>query len=148
MKIGVLRAIGHNVADSLGSGIGLLIGVYEMDVFREAEKSPRGVIGVDFLTGKAAKGKVSPALKRAIAKYRDVLPVLCAKHGASIDDFKTLTAHYLTVNRRILVTVRDRIGRCVVDEYVGTPARHIKVVDQMGRVRTKRGRVHRLLAAR
>lgn len=144
MKIGVLRAIGHNVADSLGSGIGLLIGVYEMDVFGEAKKSPGGVIGVDFLSGEAEQGKVSPALKRAIAKYRDVLPALCAKHGASIDDFKTLTARYSIVNRRTLVMVRDRIGRCFVDEYVGNPARHIKVTDHLGRVRTKRGRVESL----
>jgi len=144
MKIGVLRAIAHNIADSLGSGIGLLIGVYEMDVFGEAKKSPGGVIVVDFLTGKAAKGRVSAGLKRALAKYRDVLPELCARHGASIDDFKTLTAHYSTVNRRILVTVRDRIGRCVADEYVGTPARHVKVVDELGRVRTKRGRIQRI----
>ena len=129
MKIGVLRSIAHNVADSVGSGIGLLIGVYEMDVFGEAKKSPGGVIGVDFLNGEAAQGKVSRGMKRAIAKYRDVLPMLCNKHGASIDDFKKLTAHYSPANRRIVVTIQDRIGRCFVDEYVGTPARRIKVVD-------------------
>jgi hypothetical protein len=142
MKIGTLRAIAHNVADSLGSGIGLLIGVYEMDVFGEAKKSPGGVIGIDFLAAKATWGKVSPALAAAIAKYRKVLPTLCAKHGASIEDFKMLTASYSTdtINRRIIVRIRDRIGRCYVDEYIGTPARHVKVTDRLGRIRTKRGR--------
>jgi hypothetical protein len=142
MKIGTLRAIAHNVADSLGSGIGLLIGVYEMDVFVEAQKSPGGVIGVDFLAGKVTRGEVSPALSAAIAKYRKVLPTLCAKHGASIDDFKMLAASYSTdtINRRTIVRIRDRIGRCYVDKYVGTPARHVKVTDRLGRIRTTRGR--------
>jgi hypothetical protein len=58
MKIGTLRAIAHNVADSLGSGIGLLIGVYEMDVFGEAKKCPGGIIGIDFLAAKATQGKI------------------------------------------------------------------------------------------
>jgi hypothetical protein len=118
MRIGVLRAIAHNIADSLGSGIGLLIGVYEMNVFGDAKKSPGGVIRVDFLAAKVTRGKASPALAAAIAKYGKALPNLCAKHGASIEDFKTLTARYSTdtFNRRIVVRVRDRVGRCYVDE--------------------------------
>jgi hypothetical protein len=121
MKIGTLRAIAHNIADSLGSDIGLLIGVYEMNVFGEAKKSPGGVISVDFLAAKATQGKVSPALAAAIGKYRKALPGLCAKHGASIEGFKTLTARYSTgtFNKQIVVTVRNRVGRCYVDEYVG-----------------------------
>lgn len=50
-KIGTLRAIAHNIVDLLGTGIDLLIGVYEMDIFGEASKSPDGFIRVDFLTG-------------------------------------------------------------------------------------------------
>jgi hypothetical protein len=146
MKIGTLRAIAHNIADSLGSGIGLLIGVYGMNVFGEANSSPDGVVCIDFLAGKATKGKISRVLKAAIAKYRTALPNLCAKHGASIEDFRTLTASFSTkgLNRRIVVTVRDRLGRCCVDEYIGTPARRVKVTDRLGRVRTKRGGVRRL----
>jgi len=49
MKTGTLRAIAHNIADSLGSGFGLLIGVYDMNVFDEAKKSSGGVITIDFL---------------------------------------------------------------------------------------------------
>jgi hypothetical protein len=138
MKMGVLRAIAHNVADSLGSGIGLLVGVYEMDVFGEAKRSPNRTIIVDFLKGKATGARVSSVLAGAITKYREALPKLCAKHGATIDDFKALTAKYSSFNRRIVVTVQDRIGRCYVDEYVGIPAKHIKFLDKLGRVRTRR----------
>lgn len=42
MKFDTLRSIGHNIADSLGSGIGLLIGVYEMDVFGERQAPLKG----------------------------------------------------------------------------------------------------------
>jgi hypothetical protein len=74
------------------------------------------------------------------------LEMVLTKHSASIKDFKTLTARYSGdgFNRRVVVTVRDRVGRCYVDEYVGMPARHIKVTDHLGRVRTKRGGVRRL----
>jgi hypothetical protein len=146
MKIGILRAIAHNVADSLGSGCGLLIGVYEMNVYGEAKKSPGQVIAIDFLAAEAIEGRASPMLASAIKKYRKALPMLCTKHGASIEDFKTLTARYSVdaFTRRLVVTVRDRVGRCYVDEYVGIPARHIKVTDHLGRVRTQRGAVRRL----
>jgi hypothetical protein len=46
-------AIGHNIADSLGSGVGLPIGVYFTDVFGEASRLPEGFIVIDFLTGKS-----------------------------------------------------------------------------------------------
>jgi hypothetical protein len=146
MKIGTLRAIAHNIADSLGSGCGLLIGVCDMNVYGEAKKNPGGVIAIDFLAAKAIQGKVSRALASAIAKYRAALADLCAKHSASLEDFKTLTARYSgdAFSGRVIVTVRDRIGRCYVDEYIGIPARHIKVTDHLGRVRTKRGGVRRL----
>ena len=140
VKIGTLRAIAHNIADSLGSGIGLLIGVYEMDVFAEAVRSPNGVMVVDFLAGKVTTGVASPHLADALAKYRKALPELCEKHGASLEDFRELSARYSldAFSRRIAVTVEDRNSRRVEDAYVGTPARHLKVIDQLGRIRTQR----------
>jgi hypothetical protein len=74
MKIGTLRSIAHNVADALGSGIGILVGVWDINVFGEAKRSPGGVISIDFLGAKATRGKVSPALAGAITKYRKALP--------------------------------------------------------------------------
>jgi len=146
MKTRVLRAIAHNIADSLGSGCGLLIGVYDINVYGEAKKSPGKVVAIDFLAAKTIEGRVSRTLASAIEKYRKALPNLCTKHGASIEDFKTLTARYSAgaLNRRIVVTVRDRLGRCYVDEYVGIPARRVKVTDHLGRIRTKRGAIRRL----
>jgi RimJ/RimL family protein N-acetyltransferase len=103
-------------------------------------------ICVDFLTGKATGGRVSPSLATAIRKYQDALPALCEKHGASIGDFKTLTANYSANRfvRQLVVRIRDRIGRCYVDEYIGTPARHLKVTDSLGRVRMERAGLPRL----
>jgi hypothetical protein len=60
MKFDELRSIGHNIADSLASGIGLLIGFYDMNIFHEAHRSREGFITVDFLTGKTSGG--SPRL--------------------------------------------------------------------------------------
>jgi hypothetical protein len=148
MKIGTLRAIAHNVVDSMGSGCGLLIGIYDMNVYGEAKRSPGGVIAIDFLGAKVTQGKASRTLASAIVKYQKVLPTLCAKHGASVDDFKSFTARFSgdVLSRRVVVTVRDRLGRCYVDEYVGIPARRVKVTDHLGRIRTKRGGVRRVLA--
>jgi hypothetical protein len=93
VKLGTLGAIAYNLADSLGSGIGMLIGVCEMDAFGEAARSPEGFVRIDFFTGKVTHGVVSPSLTEAIAKYRAALPALCAKHGASIEGFRELSAH-------------------------------------------------------
>jgi hypothetical protein len=80
MKFDALRSIGHNIADSLGSGIGPLIGVYGTDIFDEARRSPERCIVVDFLSGKVTRGKASRSLLRAVALYGDALPALCQKH--------------------------------------------------------------------
>jgi hypothetical protein len=39
MKFGELRSIAHNIADSLPSGIGLLIGFYDMNIFHRGRPS-------------------------------------------------------------------------------------------------------------
>jgi len=44
MKFDVLRSIGHNIDDSSTSGIGLLIGVCEIDILGEARCSPERCI--------------------------------------------------------------------------------------------------------
>ncbi len=60
MKHAVLTSVAHNIADSLASGIGLMIGVYEMDIFGEAAHSSEGFIEVDFLTGASACAARAP----------------------------------------------------------------------------------------
>jgi hypothetical protein len=143
MKFDQLRSIAHNIADSLASGAGLLIGVYEMDdVFGEAARSPEGYITVDFLHGTASGGTPSPSLSRAIALYRDGLAELCAKHGTSPTAFRELNARYWVdaVGLRIRVTVADQAGHRAVDDYVGSPGKRVRARDSLGR----RRRVRRL----
>jgi hypothetical protein len=76
MKHAILKSIAHNIADSLASGIGLMIGVYQMDVFGEAAESPEGFIEVDFLKGVTSGAAPSLSLARAVHRYAEVLPNL------------------------------------------------------------------------
>jgi hypothetical protein len=143
MKFDELRSIGHNIADSFASGIGLLVGVYEMNVFAEARRNPDRCIVVDFLSGKVIGGRASRSLSRAIALYGKALPALCQKHRTSPALFRELTARYSVdaYGPRFVVTVEDDKGRRVADEYTGIPGRRIRLVDHLGRVRRKRDRV-------
>jgi len=140
MKFNQLRSIGHNIADSLASGIGLPIGVYITDVFAEAKRQAgQDFIIVDFLSGTCASGTPSPSLARAIALYREALVDLCKLHRTSPSAFEKLTARYSidALGKRFIVTVEDKNGHHADDEYVGVPGRRIRVVDQLGRVRRK-----------
>jgi hypothetical protein len=145
MKFDQLRAIGHNIADSLADGNGFLIGHYDMRLFEEVRLSAEGFIEVDFLTGTSSGGRPSAELARAFSLYCGALPLLCLKHGISGAVFRQLRARFFN-DRHFTVTVEDNEGRRVTDEYVGSPGRRIKVVDTRGRVRTKRGRIHRTSA--
>lgn len=143
MKFSELKSIGHNIADSLASGIGLMVGVYEMDVFGEAAKSPERYILVDFIAGTATGGQPSPSLAKAISLYAEALGDLCQRHGVAPEAFRELTARY-EVNsrgRRFVVTIQDQSGRRSTDEYRGSPGKRIVVRDKLGRVRTKRSQV-------
>jgi hypothetical protein len=142
MKHDDLRSIAHNIADSLASGIGLLIGFYEMDVFGEAANSPEGRLTVDFLRGITIEGRASPSLGKALLQYRDALPALCERHGILASAFRDLTAQYFVAGiygRRFVVTVEDQTGRRSVDEYEGNPGRRVMGIDHLGRLRRKRG---------
>ncbi|WP_407154845.1 hypothetical protein [Bradyrhizobium sp. STM 3557] len=143
MKFAELRSIGHNIADSLASGIGLPIGIYETDIFGEARRNPERCITVDFLTGKVVTGRASPSLARAVGLYAKVLPTLCDKHRTSSAIFRELVACYLAdaFGPRFTVMVADHGGRRAIDEFVGFPGRRIRILDHLGRVRRKRDRV-------
>lgn len=129
MKFGELKSIGHNIADSLASGIGLLIGVYQMDIFGEASGSPEGFITVDFLTGTTDGGKPSKGLQKAVSLYCDALVKLCERHGVDKSSFKTLTARYgvdAVYGGHFTVTVEDHKGRRSVDQYSGMGGHRIR----------------------
>lgn len=137
MKHKVLTSIAHNIADSLASGIGLMIGVYEMDIFGEAARSPEGFIEVDFLTGATEGARPSRSLAEAISLYAGVLPSLCQKQVVSISDYSKLAARYSGrgPNQTVVMTVQDRNGKTSVDTYVGAPLTRPKVLDPLGRIR-------------
>ena len=137
MKINKLRSVAHNIADSLASGIGLMIGVYTIEIFKEASQSERGLITVDLLNGKVTEGTASESLAKAIKLYSEALPQLCEKHGLTVADFQELSATYSTDQfntPRVLVTVQDQKGHRKQDDYIDLPLRHVKVVDKLGRL--------------
>jgi hypothetical protein len=140
MKLSVLMGLAHNLADSVASGLGFMIGLYEMDIFGEAEASPEGFMEVDFLNGKIAGGKPSPGLARAIKLYsEEALPRLCESHGATISDFQELKVRFWRplLAGRFEVAVEDRQSRRATAEYEGSPAKRVKVLDPLGRIRPK-----------
>lgn len=139
MKHAELRATVHNVADSLASGIGLLIGVYETDVFGEASRSPEGFLTADFLNGSVREGAGSPTLSRAIALYRVALVELCEKAGGSVAELRKAEVRYWSdaSGCRFTVMIEDSHGRGSVTEYAGIPGKRIKVMDALGRIRPK-----------
>lgn len=139
MKFGALKSVGHNIADSLASGIGLMIGVYEMDIFREAAAHPDGFIDVDFLSGTSSAGDGSPNVARAVKLYAEALPGLCASHGIDPGAFRTLTARFSGQEpfTEFMVTVEDLQGRQSVDRYAGRPGKRVKVLDHLGRIRRR-----------
>lgn len=139
MKHAELRAIVHNVADSLGSGIGLMIGHYEMDVYGEAQRSREGSITVDFLQGSVIEGEPSPSLTRSVALYRDAFVMLCSKSGGSVTDFVEAKARFWSdpLDRRFSVIVEDRSGRRSTTDYSGNPGQRVKVLNDLGRLRPR-----------
>ncbi|MBU1384346.1 MAG: hypothetical protein KKG14_14235 [Alphaproteobacteria bacterium] len=128
MKFGVLQSIVHNAADSLGSGIGFMIGTYEMDIYAEAGQSPGGAIAVDFLTGKVIEGEASPGLRKAVELYRTAFDELCVRHGVEPWSFKVATARFGTdaaLGRHFTVHVVDREARAATDRFIGSPGRRL-----------------------
>jgi hypothetical protein len=128
MKFGQLKSLGHNIADSLGSGIGLMIGIYEMDIYAEASANEEGFIAVNFLDGTVSGSPLSAGLRAAIGLYRDALPGFCEKHGIAFSDIRTLTARYGTdriYGPHFLVCVESADGRKAADQYAGIPGRRV-----------------------
>lgn len=137
MKFDELRSIGHNVADSLASGVGFPIGIYGTDIVGEASRSPQGFITVDFLAGTWSGAEPSPDLRHAIVLYREAFAALCARHGTSPAAFREIAARYSMAadGRRVIVTIEGQLGHRARDEYTGIDTRRIRVVDELGRIR-------------
>lgn len=129
MKFGVLKSIGHNIADSAASGLGFPIGYYAMDVFQEAQASPDGRLVVDFLSGAVLEGVASDSLAKAFDLYRGALAELCERHGGGVTDFGRLEVVFSlhpVYGNRFDVTIEDRAGKSATDSYFGTPGRKLR----------------------
>jgi len=139
MKLGILKSVGHNLADSVSSGIGLMIGVNTPDIYEEAAAAPEGFIEVDFLTGLTEGGEPSASLSRAIRLYSEALPALRARHGIEPAALRQLKVRFSGrgILRRFVVSVEDRKGKRSVDEYSGFGGRRVKALDRLGRIRPK-----------
>lgn len=130
-KLGTIKAIGHNFADSFASGIGLLVGYYAMDVFAEAAASTEGFILVDFMNATTAGSPVSASLAGAVRLYREILPDFCAKHGVELDDINAFQVRFGTdaaYGRHFLVTVENASGRRSAVRYFGVPGKRLRRV--------------------
>ena len=129
MKLGKLKSLGHNIADSLASGIGLMIGVFEMDVFAEAAAEPEGFVIVDFLAGSSSGDNLSDGFPKAVGLYRDALTELCTRHGLERSHLKELSARYGTdpvYGRHFTVTVESQDGKRSTDRYLGVPGKRLR----------------------
>jgi hypothetical protein len=129
MKFGNLKSFAHNLGDSLGSGICLMIGYRSVDVFAEAGNSLKGYIEIDFLTGETSGGPVSQNLQATIDAYRDSLPEHAKRAGIDFEHVREIRIHFGTrpvYGRQMGVTVKDISGRVSTDWYYGYPARRLK----------------------
>lgn len=129
MKFGNLKSLGHNIADSMASGIGFIVGVYQMDVFAEAAASKEGHLTVNFVNGTTTGATPSPSLARAICLYREALPSMCAKHEINPTEIKALLARFGTdaaYGPHFKVTVENVMGKASTDQYVGIPGKRLR----------------------
>ena len=145
MKFNQLRSIGHNIADSLASSVGLLVDEYDFHVFEEAHNSSEQYLEVDFLTGTIFGATPSPKLARVVGKYAAALPDLCRREGVSVSDFRCLRARF-DGGGWTKVAVEDHKGRRAVDDYYGIPAARPRELGPHVEIRKKRVPVIRVEA--
>ena len=130
MKFGVLKSIGHNLADSFACGNGFLIGLCFTEIYKEAAQVEEGFITVDFLTGTVTGGKPSlDLIKSAMLHSEEALNILCAKQSADPSAFAVLAARFGTdqvYGPHFTVIVEDHKGRRSEDLYVGFPGKKVK----------------------
>ena len=128
MKLGNLKSLGHNLADSVASGVGLLVGIYTMNVFAEAESEEPGYIEIDFLAATTSGAPSSNSLRGAVELYRKALPELAAKHGIDAREIQTLSARFGTdkvYGPHFTVTVASEEGHHSTDRYFGVPGKRM-----------------------
>jgi hypothetical protein len=139
MKHNQLKSIAHNIADSIGSGIGLPVGYYEMDVYGEAAKTPSGKLIVDMLAGTINEGNASKYLANAIKAYHAILPDFCQKQGVNSSDYSKFEIHFwqTATSKNFRICITDSRGKSSQTDYQGIPGKRVKTLDALGRLRPK-----------
>ena len=130
----------HNIADSLASGLCLMIGFREVDVFAEARRSPDRTLRVDFLNGTVSGVVPSRALKEAVSAFKTALRESSTGPRCTHAGVRKLASVFPAAGllRLFSVTVEDDKGRRSVDDYAGVPLKRIRVLDRLGRVRRQK----------
>jgi hypothetical protein len=136
MKHAQLQAIVHNVADSLGSGISLMTGFYDLDVYSDARKSPDGALRVDLLRGVVTEGDAEVNLLAALNRVPAALAAQCEKCGGSWDEFKRAEVIFRGNPFEIgfTIIVEDHSGKYTETDYSGSPAQRVLAIDGYGRL--------------
>ncbi len=142
MKHAQLRSMAHNIADSLASGLCLMVGYRDVDVFAEARRAPGRSLRIDFLNGTITGTKPTRALQIAVTAFKTALPDICTRHKVPLDQVCELSAEFSSpgLARLVTVTVTDSRGRRSSDDYAGVPLAKIRVLDTLGRVRRQKHR--------
>lgn len=139
MKHGHLRSVAHSIADSLASGISLMTGFYDLNVYDDAMRSDDGTLTVDLLNGKVIKGAPSSDLASAILRLPAEFDRLCRAKGFERHDCRSALAHFHTSQtaQGFTLIVEDNFGKITEADYEGVPARRVLELDHLGRARRK-----------
>lgn len=134
MKIGELKSFGHNLADSLSSGMCMMSGSYGgVNIYAEAAGSAPGHVTVNFISGTTSGNPVSDGLSAVVQQFSRELPALCEGHGLKLAEIRQISARFGTdrvAGPHFSVTVESIDGRRSVDRYVGFPGRRYSLDPQ------------------
>ncbi len=134
MKLGILKNIAHNLADSFSTGLGFMIGIYSFQIFEEVIKTSDRQIEIDFLNSKVLNGTDSKDLERVVSLYSKALRDLCIKHGVRIEEFEVLKIRFFIqgIQRFFETNIVDKNGRKSIDRYID--GFRPKIIDNQGRL--------------
>jgi hypothetical protein len=137
MKHSALRAILHNIADSLASGCSFMFGAYNIDIYADAAKSGLSGLRVDFKSGRVLAGRASPKIEQLLVQIPEVLASRCAAAGAAVDEIvmADITFRSLRFGDSFTIEMEDILGRKSKIRYFGSPARRLLERDANGRLR-------------
>jgi hypothetical protein len=139
MKHSQLKSIAHSLAASLASGCSLMTGVYDLDIYDDAGRSPGNELIVDLLNGVVVAGAASPQVSAAVVQLPPNFRRLCAAADVACCDGVGATARfYVTaVHAGFHLVVADSDGRVTETEYEGTQARRALELDAKGKIRCR-----------